>query len=47
MEGVNVGDRVNGTVKTLPTGAFIDLDGMDGLLRPDMTWGRLGIPASY
>jgi small subunit ribosomal protein S1 len=33
MEGVNVGDRVTGTVKNLTDfGAFIDLDGMDGLL---------------
>ncbi len=33
MEGVNVGDRVVGTVKNITDfGAFIDLDGMDGLL---------------
>src|SRR6267154_2485385 len=46
MEGVNVGDRVTGTVKnTTDFGAFIDLDGMDGLLHvTDMTWGRLGHP---
>src|SRR5207253_1706774 len=46
MEGVNVGDRVTGTVKTITDfGAFIDLDGMDGLLHvTDMTWGRLGHP---
>jgi small subunit ribosomal protein S1 len=46
MEGVNVGDRVIGTVKNLTDfGAFIDLDGMDGLLHvTDMTWGRLGHP---
>src|SRR5438132_315309 len=46
MEGVNVGDRVTGSVKNLTDfGAFIDLDGMDGLLHiTDMTWGRLGHP---
>src|SRR5260370_21661492 len=46
MDGVNVGDRVTGTVKNLTDfGAFIDLDGMDGLLHiTDMTWGRLGHP---
>ncbi len=45
MEGVNVGDRVTGTVKNITDfGAFIDLDGMDGLLHvTDMTWGRLGL----
>src|SRR5467141_3889688 len=47
MEGVNVGNRVTGTVKNLTDfGAFIDLDGMDGLLHiTDMTWGRLGHPS--
>jgi len=42
-----VGDRVTGTVKNLTDfGAFIDLDGMDGLLHiTDMTWGRLGHPS--
>jgi small subunit ribosomal protein S1 len=47
MDGVNVGDRVNGTVKNLTDfGAFIDLDGMDGLLHiTDMSWGRLGHPS--
>jgi len=47
MESVNVGDRVGGTVKNLTDfGAFIDLDGMDGLLHiTDMTWGRLGHPS--
>ena len=46
LEGVNIGDRVDGTVKNLTDfGAFIDLDGMDGLLHiTDMTWGRLGHP---
>ena len=47
LEGVNVGDKVKGTVKNLTDfGAFIDLDGMDGLLHiTDMTWGRLGHPS--
>jgi small subunit ribosomal protein S1 len=47
MEGVKVGDKVEGTVKNLTDfGAFIDLDGMDGLLHiTDMTWGRLGHPS--
>src|ERR1700737_369383 len=47
LEGVNVGDKAKGTVKNLTDfGAFIDLDGMDGLLHiTDMTWGRLGHPS--
>ena len=47
LEGVKVGDIVKGTVKNLTDfGAFIDLDGMDGLLHiTDMTWGRLGHPS--
>jgi small subunit ribosomal protein S1 len=47
MEGVAVGKLVKGTVKNLTDfGAFIDLDGMDGLLHiTDMTWGRLGHPS--
>src|SRR5881398_1169882 len=47
LEGVQVGDRVQGTVKNLTDfGAFIDLGGMDGLLHiTDMTWGRLGHPS--
>ncbi|HEX7517871.1 MAG TPA: 30S ribosomal protein S1 [Chthoniobacterales bacterium] len=47
LEGVNVGDIVHGNVKNLTDfGAFIDLDGMDGLLHiTDMTWGRLGHPS--
>ena len=47
LDGVKIGDRVNGTVKNLTDfGAFIDLDGMDGLLHiTDMTWGRLGHPS--
>jgi len=47
LDGVKVGDTVRGTVKNLTDfGAFIDLDGMDGLLHiTDMTWGRLGHPS--
>ncbi len=47
LEGVKIGDKVQGTVKNLTDfGAFIDLDGMDGLLHiTDMTWGRLGHPS--
>jgi small subunit ribosomal protein S1 len=47
LEGVHIGDKVQGTVKNLTDfGAFIDLDGMDGLLHiTDMTWGRLGHPS--
>src|SRR5438045_6635310 len=47
LEGVKVGDLVKGNVKNLTDfGAFIDLDGMDGLLHiTDMTWGRLGHPS--
>jgi small subunit ribosomal protein S1 len=47
LEGVKVGDTVKGSVKNLTDfGAFIDLDGMDGLLHiTDMTWGRLTHPS--
>lgn len=47
MDTIKVGDTVKGTVKNLTDfGAFIDLDGMDGLLHiTDMTWGRLGHPS--
>src|SRR5216110_2413036 len=47
LDSVNVGNRVVGTVKNITDfGAFIDLDGMDGLLHvTDMTWGRLGHPS--
>src|SRR5260370_11265108 len=47
MASVNVGDRAMGAVKNITDfGAFIDLDGMDGLLHiTDMTWGRLGHPS--
>jgi small subunit ribosomal protein S1 len=47
LESVKIGSTVKGTVKNLTDfGAFIDLDGMDGLLHiTDMTWGRLGHPS--
>ncbi len=47
LESAKVGDMVTGMVKNLTDfGAFIDLDGMDGLLHiTDMTWGRLGHPS--
>lgn len=47
LEAVQVGSTVRGVVKNLTDfGAFIDLDGMDGLLHiTDMTWGRLGHPS--
>jgi small subunit ribosomal protein S1 len=47
MEAVKPGDRAKGVVKNITDfGAFIDLDGMDGLLHiTDITWGRLGHPS--
>ncbi|MFQ3671200.1 MAG: 30S ribosomal protein S1 [Verrucomicrobiia bacterium] len=44
---IEKGSRVTGTVKNLTDfGAFIDLDGLDGLLHiTDMTWGRLNHPS--
>ena len=47
LNSAQVGETVTGTVKNLTDfGAFIDLDGMDGLLHiTDMTWGRLGHPS--
>src|SRR6201997_1224393 len=47
LETVQVGNTVKGIVKNLTDfGAFIDLDGMDGLLHiTDMTWGRLTHPS--
>ena len=46
LGGVNVGDKILGTVKNLTDfGAFIDLDGIDGLLHvTDMSWARLNHP---
>ena len=47
LETVKLNDTVKGVVKNLTDfGAFIDLDGMDGLLHiTDMTWGRLTHPS--
>ena len=44
---VSIGDRVNGTVKNITDfGAFVDLDGIDGLLHvTDMSWARLTHPS--
>jgi small subunit ribosomal protein S1 len=44
---VQVGDMRRGVVKNITDyGAFIDLDGLDGLLHvTDMSWGRLGHPS--
>lgn len=47
LDTTKIGHTVRGAVKNLTDfGAFIDLDGMDGLLHiTDMTWGRLGHPS--
>jgi small subunit ribosomal protein S1 len=44
---VKAGDRVKGTVKNLTDfGAFIDLDGIDGLLHvTDISWARINHPS--
>ncbi|RLD12025.1 MAG: 30S ribosomal protein S1 [Chlamydiae bacterium] len=46
LEQVRVGDVVKGMVKNITDfGAFIDLDGIDGLLHlTDMKWGRINHP---
>ncbi|MBE2204208.1 MAG: 30S ribosomal protein S1 [Chthoniobacterales bacterium] len=46
LSSVNVNDRIVGTVKNITDfGAFIDLDGIDGLLHvTDMSWARLNHP---
>jgi small subunit ribosomal protein S1 len=46
LSRVSIGDRVHGTVKNITDfGAFIDLDGIDGLLHvTDMSWARLNHP---
>jgi len=43
---INIGDRVEGTVKNVTDfGAFIDLGGVDGLLHiSEMSWGRVENP---
>jgi small subunit ribosomal protein S1 len=47
LDTIAIGSTVKGMVKNLTDfGAFIDLDGMDGLLHiTDMSWGRLGHPS--
>ncbi len=47
LSGVNIGDQITGTVKNITDfGAFIDLDGIDGLLHvTDMSWARLNHPS--
>jgi small subunit ribosomal protein S1 len=44
---VKVGDKVIGAIKNLTDfGAFVDLQGMDGLLHiTDMSWGRINHPS--
>lgn len=46
LQTVKIGDKVSGAVKNLTDfGAFIDLQGMDGLLHiTDMSWGRINHP---
>ncbi|MDR1436253.1 MAG: 30S ribosomal protein S1 [Puniceicoccales bacterium] len=46
FETIKVGDIVNGFVKNITDyGAFVDLDGVDGLLHvTDMSWGRVTHP---
>ena len=43
------GDIRKGTVKNITDfGAFIDLNGIDGLLHiTDMSWGRIGHPSEF
>jgi small subunit ribosomal protein S1 len=47
LSGVKIGDQISGTVKNITDfGAFIDLDGIDGLLHvTDMSWARLTHPS--
>jgi small subunit ribosomal protein S1 len=47
MEDIEVGQTRNGMVKNITDfGAFIDLDGADGLLHvTDMSWGRINHPS--
>ncbi len=47
LSGMNTGQLISGTVKNLTDfGAFIDLDGLDGLLHvTDMSWGRINHPS--
>ncbi len=47
LQTVKVGDKVEGLVKNITDfGAFVDLQGMDGLLHiTDMSWGRINHPS--
>ncbi len=47
LETVTIGDTVEGQVKNITDfGAFVDLQGMDGLLHiTDMSWGRINHPS--
>ena len=47
LQTVKVGDKVEGAVKNITDfGAFVDLQGMDGLLHiTDMSWGRITHPS--
>ncbi len=47
LETTEAGDKVRGYVKNLTDfGAFVDLDGMDGLLHiTDISWGRITHPS--
>ncbi len=47
LQTVKVGDKVVGAIKNLTDfGAFVDLEGMDGLLHiTDMSWGRINHPS--
>lgn len=49
LDAVNVGDEVQGTIKSFTSfGAFIDLGGFDGLLHVnDMNWGHVNRPRDY
>jgi small subunit ribosomal protein S1 len=47
LDRIEVGQQIRGVVKNITDfGAFIDLDGMDGLLHiTDMSWGRISHPS--
>jgi len=47
LDSVTIGDTVEGIVKNITDfGAFVDLQGMDGLLHiTDMSWGRINHPS--
>ncbi len=47
LTSVKIGDKVTGSIKNITDfGAFVDLQGMDGLLHiTDMSWGRINHPS--